>query len=66
MVIGGGVGGLCAAFIAAERGHDVTLYEASDVLGGNMRLAAFPPGKVISQTWFVLIFIVVKKTVSRL
>lgn len=45
MVIGGGVGGLCAAFIAAERGHDVTLYEASDVLGGNMRLAAFPPGK---------------------
>ena len=30
MVIGGGVGGLCAAFIAAERGHDVTLYEASD------------------------------------
>ena len=45
MVSGGGVGGLCAAFIAAERGHDVTLYEASDVLGGNMRLAAFPPGK---------------------
>lgn len=45
MVIGGGVAGLCAAFITAERGHDVTLYEASDVLGGNMRLAAFPPGK---------------------
>lgn len=45
MVIGGGVGGMCAAFICAERGHDVTLYEASDILGGNMRLAAFPPGK---------------------
>ena len=45
MVIGGGVGGLCAAFVAAERGHEVTLYEAGDVLGGNMRLAAFPPGK---------------------
>lgn len=45
MVIGGGVGGLCAAFISAERGHDVTLYEASDKLGGNMRLAAYPPGK---------------------
>lgn len=45
MVIGGGVAGLCAAFVSAERGHDVTLYEASDKLGGNMRLAAYPPGK---------------------
>ncbi len=45
MVIGGGVGGLCAAFTAQERGHQVTLYEATDKLGGNMRLAAFPPGK---------------------
>lgn len=45
MVIGGGVAGLCAAFITAERGHEVTLYEAGSVLGGNMRLAAYPPGK---------------------
>ena len=45
MVIGGGVAGLCAAFIAQERGHQVTLYEATDKLGGNMRLAAYPPGK---------------------
>lgn len=45
MVIGGGVGGMCAAFICAERGHDVTLYEKSEKLGGNMRLAAYPPGK---------------------
>ena len=44
MVIGGGVAGLCA-FIAKEKGHEVTLYEAGDVLGGNMRLAAYPPGK---------------------
>ena len=28
-----------------EKGHQVTLYEASDKLGGNMRLAAYPPGK---------------------
>ena len=45
MVIGGGVAGMCAAFIAAERGHDVSLYEGTDRLGGNMRLAAYPPGK---------------------
>ena len=45
MVIGGGVAGLSAALISAERGHEVTVYESSDTLGGNMRLAAFPPGK---------------------
>ena len=37
--------GLCAAFIAQEKGHQVTLYEASDKLGGNMRLAALSSGK---------------------
>lgn len=45
MVIGGGVGGLFAAYTAASRGHDVTLYESHSVLGGQMRLAAYPPGK---------------------
>ena len=34
-----------AAFTAAQRGHAVTLYEKGDILGGNMRLAAYPPGK---------------------
>lgn len=48
-MIGGGVAGMCAAFTAKRRGHDVTLFEATDKLGGNMRLAAYPPGKVISQ-----------------
>ena len=45
LVAGGGVAGLCAAFVAKERGHEVSLYEASGTLGGNMRLAAYPPGK---------------------
>jgi 2,4-dienoyl-CoA reductase-like NADH-dependent reductase (Old Yellow Enzyme family)/thioredoxin reductase len=45
MVIGGGVAGMCAAFVCAERGHNVKLYEQSGILGGNMRLAAYPPGK---------------------
>jgi 2,4-dienoyl-CoA reductase-like NADH-dependent reductase (Old Yellow Enzyme family)/thioredoxin reductase len=44
-VIGGGVAGMYGATIAAQRGHDVTLFEATDTLGGQMRLAAYPPGK---------------------
>lgn len=34
VVVGGGVGGLEAAVIAARRGHQVTLIEKKDVLGG--------------------------------
>lgn len=45
IVVGGGVGGMLAAYTAAMRGHDVTLFEATDILGGQMRLAAYPPGK---------------------
>lgn len=45
MVVGGGPGGLMAAKTCAQRGHTVTLYEASYQLGGQMRIAAVPPGK---------------------
>ena len=38
-VIGGGPAGMMAALTASERGHDVTLYEASGSLGGLMRYA---------------------------
>jgi 2,4-dienoyl-CoA reductase-like NADH-dependent reductase (Old Yellow Enzyme family) len=43
LVIGGGVAGLEAARVAAERGHSVTLAEASDKLGGQFRLAGLTP-----------------------
>ena len=36
IIAGGGVAGMEAARIAKLRGHDVTLYEKSDVLGGNL------------------------------
>jgi len=39
MVIGGGVAGLEAARISAERGHDVTLYEKNGYLGGMLLFA---------------------------
>ena len=39
MVIGGGPAGMKAAAIAAARGHQVTLYEASHQLGGQALLA---------------------------
>ncbi len=45
MVVGGGAAGMSAAIAAKERGHDVTLYERSDHLGGQLYLAAAPPGR---------------------
>ncbi len=45
MVIGGGPGGLMAARTAAEKGHDVTLFEKDSHLGGAFRAAAYPSGK---------------------
>lgn len=45
MVVGAGPAGLVAAETAAKRGHDVTVYEASDHLGGQFRSAAYPVGK---------------------
>lgn len=38
VVVGGGPAGLQAAEVAAARGHEVTLFEASDTLGGRLRL----------------------------
>lgn len=43
LVVGGGPAGLEAARVAAERGHQVTLTEASPLLGGAFRLAGLQP-----------------------
>lgn len=44
-VAGGGPGGAEAAIVAAEKGHKVTLFEASNHLGGNFKAAAVAPYK---------------------
>ena len=45
VVIGGGPAGMSAAVSAADRGHSVTLYEKGPRLGGQLHLAAAPPGR---------------------
>jgi 2,4-dienoyl-CoA reductase (NADPH2) len=45
MVVGGGPAGMSAALSAHEKGHSVTLYERSSRLGGQLFLAAKPPGR---------------------
>lgn len=45
MVIGGGPAGMEAARVAALRGHKVSLYEKKEHLGGQLPLAAAPPGR---------------------
>lgn len=44
-VVGAGPAGMAYAHIAAMRGHQVTLYEASDKIGGQFNLAKVIPGK---------------------
>ncbi|WP_328498213.1 NADPH-dependent 2,4-dienoyl-CoA reductase [Streptomyces sp. NBC_00414] len=44
-VVGAGPAGLACAVSAAERGHDVTLYDAAAEIGGQLNVARKVPGK---------------------
>ncbi len=44
-VLGGGPAGLEAARVAALRGHDVTLFEKTTSLGGQLNIACVPPAR---------------------
>jgi 2,4-dienoyl-CoA reductase-like NADH-dependent reductase (Old Yellow Enzyme family)/thioredoxin reductase len=44
-VAGGGPAGMQAAIVAAQRGHDVRLFEKAERLGGQYYLASIPPTK---------------------
>ncbi len=45
LVVGGGPAGMETARIAAQRGHQVTLWEKNESLGGHLSYSAMPPGK---------------------
>jgi len=45
MIIGAGPAGLEAALTAHARGHDVHLFDAAPAVGGQLPLAAAPPGR---------------------
>ncbi len=45
VIVGAGPGGLEAARVCAERGHDVTVFEAADQPGGQIRLTTQTPRK---------------------
>lgn len=44
-IAGGGIAGIVAALVSSERGHDVTLFEKADKLGGQFIPASYPPNK---------------------
>lgn len=44
-IVGGGIGGMETALVAAKRGHNVTIFEQSDKLGGVFNAAASPSFK---------------------
>lgn len=45
VIVGGGLSGMQAAITARDRGHKVTLLEAEDHLGGQLKIASVPPHK---------------------
>lgn len=52
-IAGGGIGGMVAARMAALRGHEVTLFEQTSQLGGQLLLACMPPHKQEISKWVV-------------
>ena len=65
-VVGGGPAGITALTTLVDRGHDVTLYEKSDKLGGNVIGAAAPPFKIDCQDYLKWLVRQAEKAPARL
>ncbi|HHT16505.1 MAG TPA: FAD-dependent oxidoreductase [Papillibacter sp.] len=63
-VIGAGPAGLTAMHTLIERGHDVTVYEKSDRVGGAINAAAAPPLKVDMQDYLKWLNVQAQKAVK--
>jgi 2-enoate reductase len=61
VVVGGGPAGMQAAIVAAQRGHNVTLFEKDEKLGGQLNIAALPPFKGDIFPWMEYLVNQVKK-----
>src|SRR4030066_1369673 len=53
-VVGGGPAGIQSAILASQRGHEVTLYEKKESLGGLLRLACIAPFKEGINKFFTI------------
>ena len=61
LVVGGGPAGLQCALTAAQRGHDVALYDKETELGGQARYIKAIPGHIMPQTFLDYLELQVKK-----
>jgi 2,4-dienoyl-CoA reductase-like NADH-dependent reductase (Old Yellow Enzyme family)/thioredoxin reductase len=52
VVVGAGPAGIRAALQGTRRGHDITLYDAAERIGGQLHMATKPPGKSKIQ-WYL-------------
>jgi 2,4-dienoyl-CoA reductase-like NADH-dependent reductase (Old Yellow Enzyme family)/NADPH-dependent 2,4-dienoyl-CoA reductase/sulfur reductase-like enzyme len=65
-VVGGGPAGLYAMMALCDRGHDVTLYEKTNELGGLVVPAAFAPFKIDCQDYLQWLLREVKKYPAKI
>ncbi len=65
-VVGGGPAGLYAMMALCDRGHDVTLYEKTDHLGGLVVPAAYAPFKIDCQDYLKWLLREVKKYPAKI
>ncbi len=65
VVVGGGPAGMVAGITAAERGHEVVLFEKEGRLGGNLLISSGPPFKSDYRRYLDYLLVQVDRWVER-